>query len=313
MELHQLRYFVAVAQLENFTRAAQKCFVAQPSLSQQIIKLEREFGGPLFDRTGRKVRLTDRGRTLFDRAIEILAAVDGAKRAMTEDGDAPRITVGAIPTVAPYLLPPLLKRFLRDHPKTAVTVFENLTEYTIQACLEGEVDVGVLALPVAEEQLAIEPLFTEELLLAMTVGHPLVARRNVSMQDVSLERFILLSETHCLGQQVLSFCKGQSCQPAVSCRSAQLLTVQELVALGHGVSLIPQMAVSADRSQQTKYRSLSGERPARTIAMIWRKNRYRGPAVELFIAALRDYAVNGRGTSGRRTRTPRGERPARGG
>jgi LysR family hydrogen peroxide-inducible transcriptional activator len=299
MELQQLRYFVAVAQLANFTRAAQKCFVAQPSLSQQIIKLEREFGGPLFDRTSRKVRLTDRGRVLFDRAIEILAAVDGTKRAMTEDADAGQITVGAIPTIAPYLLPPLLKRFLRDHPKTEVTVSENLTEYTIQACLEGDVDVGVLALPVAEEQLAVEPLLTEELLLATTVGHPLVAKRTVTMQDVSKERFVLLSETHCLGQQVLSFCKDQSCHPAVSCRSAQLLTVQELVALGHGVSLIPQMAVSADRSQQTKYRSLSGEKPTRTIAMIWRKNRYHSPAVERFIGALRDFASNGHSAKGR--------------
>jgi LysR family hydrogen peroxide-inducible transcriptional activator len=301
MELHQLRYFVAVAQLENFTRAAQKCFVAQPSLSQQVIKLERECGGPLFDRSGRKVRLTDRGRTLFDRAIEILAAVEGAKRAITEDGDAGQVTVGAIPTIAPYLLPPLLKRFLRDYPKTEVTVSENLTEYTIQACLEGDVDVGVLALPISEDQLAIEPLLTEELLLAMAAGHPLAARRHVSMQDVSLERFVLLSETHCLGRQVVSFCKGQSCQPAISCRSAQLLTVQELVAAGNGVSLIPQMAVSADRSQHTKYRSLTGEKPTRTIAMIWRKNRYHGPAVERFIAALRDYAANGR-----RKRVPAG-------
>ncbi|HET6326769.1 MAG TPA: LysR family transcriptional regulator [Planctomycetaceae bacterium] len=308
MELHQLRYFVAVAQLENFTRAAQKCFVAQPSLSQQIIKLEREFGGPLFDRTGRKVRLTDRGRTLFDRAIEILAAVDGAKRAMSEEGDAGQISVGAIPTVAPYLLPPLLKRFLGDYPKTEVTVLENLTEYTIQSCLEGEVDVGVLALPVTDEQLAVEPLMTEELLLAMAVGHPLATRRRVTMQDVSLERFVLLSETHCLGQQVLSFCKGQSCQPAISCRSAQLLTVQELVASGHGVSLIPQMAVKADHSPHTRYRSLAGEKPQRTIAMIWRKNRYHSPAVERFIAALRDYAADGWGADIRRKRKQPAER-----
>jgi LysR family transcriptional regulator, hydrogen peroxide-inducible genes activator len=302
MELHQLRYFVAVAQLENFTRAAQKCFVAQPSLSQQVIKLERECGGPLFDRSGRKVRLTDRGRALFERAIEILAAVDGAKRAMTEDGDAGQITVGAIPTVAPYLLPSLLNGFLRDYPKTEVTVSENLTEHTIQACLEGEIDVGVLALPIAEEQLAIEPLLTEELLLAMAARHHLAARRRVTMQDVSLERFVLLSETHCLGQQVVSFCKEQSCQPAISCRSAQLLTVQELVAAGHGVSLIPQMAVKSDQSRQTKYRSLSGEKPTRTIAMIWRKNRYQSPAVERFIAALRDYAANGESRNGRRKR-----------
>jgi LysR family hydrogen peroxide-inducible transcriptional activator len=205
-------------------------------------------------------------------------------------------------------LPPLLKRFLRDYPKPEVTVSENLTEYTIQACLEGDVDVGVLALPVVGEQLAIEPLLTEELVLAMAVGNPLAGRRHVTMQDLSLERFILLSETHCLGQQVVSFCKGQACQPAVSCRSAQLLTVQELVATGHGVSLIPQMAVNADRSRQTKYRSLTGEKPTRTIAMIWRKNRYHSPAVERFIDALRTYAADGRGANGRRKRRSPSER-----
>lgn len=296
MELHQLRYFVAVAQLENFTRAAEKCFVAQPSLSQQIIKLERELGGPIFDRTGRKVRLTDRGRTLYERAVEILAAVDQAKRALSEDGGTGYVSVGAIPTVAPYFLPPLLKQFVRQFPKAEVKVFENLTEYTIQSCLEGEIDIGLLALPIVDERLFVEPLFTEELLLTMAPGHPLAKKRRIVMEDISHEKFVLLSETHCLGEQIIRFCNQQSCQPVVSCHSAQLLTVQELVGLGHGVSLIPQMAVDADKSQRRKYRPLSENKPTRTIALIWRKGRAQSPLVKQFIDAVRKSATpeNGR-------------------
>jgi LysR family transcriptional regulator, hydrogen peroxide-inducible genes activator len=295
MELHQLRYFVAVAQLENFTRAAEKCFVAQPSLSQQIIKLERELGGPVFDRTARKVRLTDRGRTLYDRAVEILASVDQAKRAVSEEGGAGHVSVGAIPTVAPYFLPPLLKQFVRQFPRAEVKVFENLTEYTIQSCLDGEVDVGLLALPVLDERLSVEPLFTEELLLTMAPGHPLAKKRRIVMEDISHEKFVLLSETHCLGEQVMRFCNQQSCQPVVSCHSAQLLTVQELVALGHGVSLIPRMAVDADKSQRRKYRSLAENKPTRTIALIWRKERAQSPLIKRFIETVRKSATHSNG------------------
>ncbi len=286
MELQQLRYFVAVAHLGNFTRAAEKCFVAQPSLSQQIIKLERELGGPVFDRSGRKVRLTDRGRTFYDRAVEILAAVEAAKAALTHEGGRGQVCVGAIPTIAPYFLPPLLKQFLRQFPKAEVKVFENLTEYTVQSCLEGEVDVGILALPVASERLVVEPLFSEQLLLTMAPGHPLTKKCRITMDDISQERFILLSETHCLGEQVVRFCNQQSCQPVVSCHSAQLLTVQELVALGHGISLIPQMAVDADKSKRRKYRALHGNKPMRTIALIWRKDRAQSPLVKRFIEAV---------------------------
>jgi LysR family transcriptional regulator, hydrogen peroxide-inducible genes activator len=290
MELHQLRYFVAVANLGNFTRAAAKCFVAQPSLSQQIIKLERELGGPVFDRKGKRIRLTDRGRLFYDQAVEILNAVETARRTMSEEDGSGQVRIGAIPTVAPYLLPPLLKRFARDYPKAELMVVENFTKYTIRACLEGDVDVGLLALPIEDERLIVEPLFTEELLLAVAADHPLATKRRITMSDVSAERFVLLDETHCLGEQVVSFCKQHSCQPAVSCQSAQLLTVQEFVALGHGISLIPQMAIDADKSSRRKYRALTGASPKRTIAMIWRRDRSQGPLIKRFIDIARSQA-----------------------
>ena len=287
MEIHQLRYFVQVADLGNFTRAAEKCFVSQPSLSQQIIKLEKELGGLLFDRTGRQIRLTDAGRMFYHRAIEILSNVDAAKRELTEEHDAGTVSIGAIPTMAPYLLPSLLRQFMKKFPKAEVTVYENLTEYTIQSCLEGDIDIGLLALPIDNKQLVVESLFTEELLLAMSSGHRLQKKRRITMEDLTEEPFVLLSETHCLGEQVISFCKQKSCLPTVSCHSAQLLTVQELVALGHGISLIPQMAVNVDKSRKRVYRSLAGTKPTRTIAMITRKNRYQSPLVQKFVALVR--------------------------
>jgi len=283
MELQQLRYFVCVAELGNFTRAAEKCLVAQPSLSQQILKLEKELGGPLFDRGGRKTSLTDAGRKLYERAGGILDSVDLAKRELVEDDDTGTVSIGAIPTVAPYLLPPMLKRFVEKFPRAEVSVYEGVTESTVQACLAGDIDVGFLALPVKGEPLTAEPLFTEELLLAMASGHRLARKRRITMRDIAAEPFVLLSEAHCLGEQVLSFCKQKSCLPVVSCHSAQLLTVQELVASAHGISFIPQMAVDRDKSKQRVYRSIAGEKPARTIAMIWRKNRYQSPLVERFI------------------------------
>ena len=292
MEIHQLRYFVTVAELSNFTRAAEKCFVSQPSLSQQIIKLEKELGQPLFERLRRKVRLTEAGQTLYDRATAILAAVDDVKRQVTEGTDSGkgRVSVGAIPTVAPYLVPPVLKRFSSRFPEAEVTIHENLTEYTIKGCLEGELDVGVLALPIDEEHLVVEPLFCEELLLAVNSKRPLARKRQIRMNDLTKEPFILLSDTHCLGEQIVSFCKQKDFVPIVSCQSSQLLTAQELVALDHGVSLIPEMAAAVDRSKQRKYRSLSGSKPTRTLAMIWHKHRYQSPIVKQFIEALREHA-----------------------
>src|SRR5262245_31268364 len=159
MELHQLRYFVAVADLGNFTRAAERCAVAQPSLSQQIIKLETQLGQPLFERLGRTVRLTDAGRALYGRAVTLLANVEEAPQQVADvsaiqDGT---VAVGAILSIAPFLLPPLAREFQIRFPRCHVIITEDVTARVIEGCLRGELDVGVLALPVADAQLHVEP------------------------------------------------------------------------------------------------------------------------------------------------------------
>jgi LysR family hydrogen peroxide-inducible transcriptional activator len=292
MELHQLRYFVAVAELGHFTRAAERCFVAQPSLSQQIGKLEKELGKPLFDRLGRGVRLTEAGRALYDQAVGILASVEEAKRQV---GDAAGdqggvVSVGAIPTVAPFLLPPVASAFQRRFPTSQIVIFEDLTAHVVENCLRGELDLAVLALPVADPRLEAEPLFDEELLLALPAGHALARKRRVTIDDLNGQAFILLSEMHCLGQQIVAFCNQESCSPSIVCHSAQLLTVQELVSAGHGVSLLPAMACALDRHSRRVYRRLSGAAPARTVGLIWHKRRYQRAPVRRFIQMMRDRA-----------------------
>src|SRR5580765_7107197 len=144
MELHQLRYFVAVADLRSFTNAAERCFVSQPSLSQQIIKLERELGQRLFERLGRKVRLTDAGQTLYQQAVSILASVEEARRCVGGSNEHEGIVnLGVIPTMAPYLLPPLVREFRSRCPNSNLMIHEDLTDHVIENCLRGEFDLGI--------------------------------------------------------------------------------------------------------------------------------------------------------------------------
>jgi LysR family hydrogen peroxide-inducible transcriptional activator len=295
MEFHQLRYFMAVADMGNFTRAAEHCSVSQPSLSQQIAKLEGELGKSLFERLGRKVQLTAAGKAFYGRAAAVLAAVDEARASVEHDADwrASPVTVAAIPTVAPYLLPPLLKSFRKQFPKAPLTVRENFTAEIVKDCLAGDADIGILALPLDEERLSIEPLFSEELLLATPKGHHLTTKKTVTLDDLSAEPFVLLSEIHCLGEHIVAYCRQHECSPEITCQTAQLLTVQEMVGLKQGVSLIPEMAARRDSSKTRSYRSLSKNKPKRTIAMIWHERRFQSQLVKEFIQAIRSFSTRG--------------------
>ena len=275
MELHQLRYFAAVAEQASFTRAAERCFVSQPSLSQQIINLEKELGQPLIERLGRTLRLTEAGKAFYERAVRILGAVEEARECVQHETGWKEgtLAVGGILTVAPYLLPDLVRKFRKRLPEARVSVRENFTSVVVQECLSGELDLGIVALPIDDDRLVVEPLFTEELLLAMPGGHPLARKRTITLAEVAEQPFVLINELHCLGQQIVSFCRSRDCQPAISCQTSQLLTVQEMVALGQGVSLVPEMTARADHSKKCVYRSLGEGAPRRTLATIRHRNR----------------------------------------
>src|SRR5262249_25096336 len=200
MEMHQLRYFVAVANTGSFSRAADKCHVSQPSLSQQIQKLERGLGQRLFDRLGRRALLTDAGRLLLERAEAILETVDDAQRRLrdADDHQGGRLSVGAIPTIAPYLLPLVLPGFLEKSPRVELTIQEDVTQHLLAAVVAGDLDLALVALPVDDDRVQSEALFTEPLLLTVARTHRLAKQRRITLDDFSTERFILLNELHCL-------------------------------------------------------------------------------------------------------------------
>ncbi|RYD38037.1 MAG: hydrogen peroxide-inducible genes activator [Verrucomicrobiaceae bacterium] len=248
MEMHQLRYVVAVARSGNFSRAAARCHVSQPSLSQQIQKLEEELDGRLFDRMKREAKLTPRGEAFLPRAVRILEEADAARREATEAMDLQRgtLSIGVLPTLAPYLLPGALTAFMRQFPGVEVVVQEDTTARLLQLALGYEVDLVLASHPVRDARLEIIPLFKEPLFLALPPGHALLRKSAVTARDLEGERLIVMREGHCLGDQVLGFCDRQGARPLISFRGAQLETIQALVATGMGLALIPRMALRAD-------------------------------------------------------------------
>lgn len=273
--MHQLRYFAKVADLGNVTRAAEACHVSQPSLSQQIAKLERELGQPLFERLGRGVRLTEAGKLFKRYSDQILSLTEDARTRVSDEPDSGRITLAAIPTVAPYYLPGILTRFAKECPRARVEIVEETTNNILRLLAEGDVDLAIVALPIQAEHVHTRTLFTEELLAVLPSRHPLAAKAKVGLKDLVLEPFVVLNEAHCLTGNTMSFCARHSASPLVTAKSHQLLTVLELVRLGQGVSLVPAMAVPKGRDEGRVYRSLAGDKPTRTIALAWNRMRYQ--------------------------------------
>ncbi|MGA2787952.1 MAG: LysR substrate-binding domain-containing protein, partial [Verrucomicrobiota bacterium] len=182
MEMHQLRYAVAVTRMGNFSRAAEQCHVSQPSLSQQILKLEDELGERLFDRMKRGAKLTPHGEAFLRRAVRILEEADAAKREMTDAQDLLRgtLTIGVLPTIAPYLLPEVMAQFTETFPGVEIVVQEDTTARLLKLAHGYEIDFALASQPIRDECLEVKELFSEELLLALPPGHPLTRKRTVA-------------------------------------------------------------------------------------------------------------------------------------
>jgi LysR family hydrogen peroxide-inducible transcriptional activator len=245
MEFHQLRYFVAVADEGSFSRAAAKVRVAQPSLSQQIRKLEAEVGQPLFDRLPRSVVLTEAGRCLIDYARQILASIGDARRCIDEfQGEiAGRVAVGAIPTIAPYVLPELVVTFQDHYPHVTLEIVEDVTDGITRRIEAGELDVALASTCQQSPTLRREHLANEPLLALLPRGHPLAKKGMLEFDDLKAQRFLLLHEMHCLSQQVHQVLESRRLRPEIALAGSQLSTIANMVAEGIGVSIVPQMMV----------------------------------------------------------------------
>jgi LysR family hydrogen peroxide-inducible transcriptional activator len=270
--LKHLRYFDALSQQGHFGRAAATCAISQPALSLQIKELETILGAPLVERGARQIRLTSLGEAFALRAREIL-------RAMDELGDLARasysplmgrLRIGIIPTVAPYLLPKIIKDLTARYSILDLRPREAVTQKLLDDLRHGKLDAAIVALPVSEPSLHEQPLFDEEFVLVRPLED---AQKPVPNPETLREmRLLLLEEGHCFRDQALSFCKISSSLPRDLMEGSALSTLVQMVGAGIGVTLIPEMAVAIEtRSAAVSIARLGHPRPTRTIGMVWRK------------------------------------------
>lgn len=288
MEIHQLRYFVAIAETGGFSRAARRCCVSQPSLSQQIMKLEDELGKKLFDRLGRSIAMTDAGKALLPRAKKILRDLQEARNAVDQevDDETGQINIGIIPTMAPFLLQRSVAAFQKMHPEATISLTEDMTHRLIEQLVQAEIDVAIMSLPIDNNLIDVEELATEPLYLAVAKNGPLGAQDTISMDQLAKEPFIMLHEAHCLGDQIQNFCYSKKISPQIICRTAQVSTVQGCIAKGLGVSMIPQMAAREDISGLVAYKEIEGEAPVRAVAAAKHSGRAPSKLVRSYIDSV---------------------------
>ncbi len=288
MELHQLRYFCAVAETGSFSRAAEQSHVAQPSLSQQILKLESELGARLFDRLGRTVRLTDLGRAFLPRARAVLRELEAAKGDVRErrDSISGPLSVGVIPTVAPYLLPPLLTLFTRQFPQAQVTVVEEITPVLLERLRASRVDVALLALPIRGHEFESFPLLTEPLFAALPHKHRLIGRKSIALKDLRKEAFLLLRDGHCFRETAVAACDRARLNPQVVFESGQFSSILSMVGAGMGVSIVPEMAI--EKRASCRYVRIADDEAVRTIGAVVLRGRSLTRVHRAFLGHLRE-------------------------
>lgn len=270
--IKQLRYFEALARHGHFGRAAEACAISQPALSVQIKELETSLGATLFERGARQVHLTGFGEEFAARVREILRAVDDLAdlARAAQERMVGRLRIGVIPTIAPYLLPKIVADLSAQFPGLDIHVRETLTPKLIEELSEGRLDTAIVALPVSDPSFTEVPLFTETFLLVRPKADD---HRPVPSKDALCEmRLLLLEEGHCLRDQALSFCDLPSGQPREGLDGSSLSTLVQMVGVGIGVTLIPEMAVGVEtRSAPVSVARFKRPQPKRTVGMIWRK------------------------------------------
>ena len=288
MNLRDLQYLIALADHRHFGRAAAASFVSQPTLSTQIRKLEDELGVALVERAPRKVMLTPAGHDIAERARRILAEVDQLKESArrTRDPEAGSVRLGIFPTLGPYLLPHVLPQIRERFPRLELLLIEEKTEIILRLLREGRLDVGVLALPLHDEQLHVEFLFEEPFVLAVPSTHALARRNSLSLHDLAHERLLLLEDGHCLRDQALDVCTLAGSGERNGFRATSLETLRQMVAAGVGITLLPTLSIKPPVAHSSDIHLLRfrDSHPSRRIGMVWR----RSSAMAGFLLKLAD-------------------------
>ena len=297
MTLTELRYIIALARERHFGRAAAACFISQPTLSVAVKKLEDELGAVLFERGKTDVRITPLGERIVVQAKRVMEEVEGVKRIAGQDQDPldGPLRLGAIYTVAPYLLPQLIPALHKQAPKMPLVIEENYTARLQERLLQGELDVIIISLPFAEPGLEVRALYDEPFMVVLPAGHPWRERSAIAVKELAEEPVLMLGTGHCFREQVLSVCPD--CQRSVASddplaramEGGSLETIRHMVASGLGVTVLPCTAAGADKYAQRLLvlKRFKPPVPKRRVALAWRKGFYRPQAVAALAKAIR--------------------------
>lgn len=289
MNLRDLRYLVAVAEHRHFGRAAEACFVSQPTLSTQLKKLEETLDVTLIERTNRQVMLTPVGTQIVAQAHRVLREVKELERIAVQHTDpfGGEFRLGMIPTVAPYLLPKILTPMRDAFPKLHVQLTEAQT-VTVTALLKtGELDAIILALPIEDDHFETRSLYEERFLFAAARQHPKASRKTVALADLDDEEVLLLEDGHCLRDQALDVCNAHNARENTSFRATSIETLRQLVAANIGITLIPELAVGS-RSGGVRYIPFKDQSPSRSIGICWRRSSPRRALLDQLADLLED-------------------------
>jgi LysR family hydrogen peroxide-inducible transcriptional activator len=295
MELRQLQYALQIAAERNFSRAAEKLHIAQPSLSQQLSKLEKEIGVLLFQRNTNSVELTHAGALFMEKAQKIIDMIEQLTQEMDDISQMRKgkLIVGSLPITGAHILPLVLPVFQARFPEIEIVLVEETSANLEHLAVGGQTDICLLSLPVQEPSLAYQTLIEEEICLAVPPQHPLALQKagngdfTVQLQNLREEPFIVLKKGQGFRQIALDLCQQAGFAPKIVFESGNIETVQSLVAAGMGVAFVPHMVARSEWSQFAPvYMSLADPKPSRTLVIAYRKGRYLSKAAEAFIAVL---------------------------
>jgi LysR family transcriptional regulator, hydrogen peroxide-inducible genes activator len=288
MTLTELRYIVAVAREKHFGRAADACFVSQPTLSVSVKKLESELGVMIFERGGTEVTLTPIGEEIVQQAQRVLDAAHQLKEVADHGRDPLRgpLRVGVIYTIGPYLLPRIIKSMIDQHPSMPMILQENFTVRLLEMMRTGDVDVAVLAEPFDDTGLETTPLYDEDFMVAVPKKHPLAQKTSIASIELKEETMLLLGIGHCFRDQVLEVCpeaarfSANSAGIQKTVEGSSLETIRHMVAEGLGITVLPKMSISNDDDPLLKFIPFKAPVPNRRVLLAWRKSFTRRQAIE---------------------------------
>lgn len=287
MNLRDLSYLVAVADLRSFIQAAEQCCISQPTLSTQIKKMEESLGVKIFERNNKRVLPTELGEQIITSARQVLLDVDHIKEIAknAQNPLAGNFRLGAFPTLSTYLFPELVTRIKQSLPELRLILIEEKTDSLIAQLKQGKIDAALIALPLKEDLLVAETLFEDEFKLAVSSSNPLAKKKRIQPSDLLDQQILLLDEGHCLRGQALQICQLNGAEEQQDVRATGLETLRQMVRAGTGITFMPEIAINKTE-QGIIYIPFASPTPKRTIALVWRKTSTRFKLMEHLVKLI---------------------------